>query len=87
MSHRHANGAVSEDTGPLCRNLTVLNVTDNILEAYKAFIASKYFSRAILYRQNFGLDDRDTPGVAGIASRFRGSGVVYSPTHYPDSVS
>ena len=85
------SSAVGEDTEASFagQHLTVLNVTkDNILEAYKAVVASKYSSRAILYRQNFGLDDRDTPMcVAGIAMIDSvASGVIYTvePTK-PDS--
>ena len=85
------SSAVGEDTEASFagQHLTVLNVTkDNILQAYKAVVASKYSSRAILYRQNFGLDDRDTPMcVAGIAMIDSvASGVIYTvePTK-PDS--
>ncbi len=85
------SSAVGEDTEASFagQHLTVLNVTkDNLLQAYKAVVASKYSSRAILYRQNFGLDDRDTPMcVAGIAMIDSvASGVIYTvePTK-PDS--
>ena len=85
------SSAVGEDTEASFagQHLTVLNVTrENILEAYKAVVASKYSSRAILYRQNFGLDDRDTPMcVAGITMIDSvASGVMYTvdPTQ-PDS--
>ncbi len=85
------SSAVGEDTEASFagQHRTVLNVTrENILEAYKAVLASKYSSRAILYRLNFGLDDRETPMcVAGIAMiDSLASGVMYSvePTS-PDS--
>jgi len=85
------SSAVGEDTEASFagQHLTVLNVTrENLLEAYKAVLASKYSPRAILYRQNFGLDDRETPMcVAGIAMIDSvASGVMYSvdPTQ-PDS--
>jgi pyruvate,water dikinase len=85
------SSAVGEDTEASFagQHITVLNVTkDNILEAYKAVVASKYSSRAILYRQNFGLDDHDTPMcVAGITMIDSvASGVIYTvePTR-PDS--
>ena len=85
------SSAVGEDTEASFagQHLTVLNVTkENILQAYKAVVASKYSSRAILYRQNFGLDDRDTPMcVAGITMIDSvASGVIYTvePTR-PDS--
>ncbi len=85
------SSAVGEDTEASFagQHLTVLNVTkDNILEAYKAVVASKYSARAILYRQNFGLDDRETPMcVAGITMiDSQASGVMYTvePTR-PDS--
>jgi pyruvate,water dikinase len=60
---------------------TSLNVTrENILTAYKEVVASKYSSRAILYRLRYGLDDRDTPmGVAGVVMvDSRTSGVLYT---------
>jgi pyruvate, water dikinase len=85
------SSAVGEDTEASFagQHLTVLNVTkENILEAYKAVVASKYAARAILYRQNFGLDDRETPMcVAGITMiDSQASGVMYTvePTR-PDS--
>ncbi len=85
------SSAVGEDTEASFagQHLTVLNVTrENILEAYKAVLASKYSPRAILYRLNFGLDDRETPMcVAGIAMiDSQASGVMYTvePTN-PDS--
>ncbi len=85
------SSAVGEDTEASFagQHLTVLNVTqENILEAYKAVVASKYSPRAILYRLNFGLDDRETPMcVAGIAMLdSQASGVLYTvdPTR-PDS--
>jgi pyruvate,water dikinase len=85
------SSAVGEDTEASFagQHLTVLNVTqENILEAYKAVVASKYSPRAILYRLNFGLDDRETPMcVAGIAMLdSQVSGVLYTvdPTR-PDS--
>jgi pyruvate, water dikinase len=83
------SSAVGEDTEASFagQHLTVLNVNrENILEAYKAVVASKYSARAILYRQNFGLDDRDTPMcVAGITMIDSvASGVLYTvePTRH-----
>lgn len=61
--------------------LTVLNVDeDNILEAYKKVIASKYSSRAMYYRINYGLTDVETP-MAALGLKMvdaRASGVVYT---------
>jgi pyruvate,water dikinase len=60
---------------------TELNVTrDNLLEAYKAVLASKYSPRAISYRLRYGLEDRDTHMcVAGIVMiDSRASGVLYT---------
>lgn len=85
------SSAVGEDTEASFagQHLTVLNVTkEDLLDAYKAVVASKYSPRAILYRLNFGLDDRETPmcvaGIAMIDSQV--SGVMYTvdPT-YPGS--
>jgi len=61
--------------------VTALNVSrDELLEAYKEVVASKYAARAILYRLNFGLDDWDTPmGVAGLAMiDAQAAGVLYT---------
>lgn len=77
------SSAVGEDTEASFagQHLTVLNVTKkDLLEAYKAVLASKYSPRAILYRLNFGLNDRETPMcVAGITMiDSRASGVMYT---------
>lgn len=61
--------------------VTELNVTrENLLQAYKAVLASKYSPRAISYRLRFGLEDRDTHMcVAGIVMINSGSsGVLYT---------
>jgi pyruvate,water dikinase len=60
---------------------TVLNVTSTgLLEAYKAVLASKYSPRAISYRMQYGLDDRETPMcVVGLAMvEAQASGVLYT---------
>ncbi len=77
------SSAVGEDTEASFagQHLTVLNVTrEGLLAAYKAVLASKYSPRAILYRLNFGLNDRETPMcVAGIAMiDAKVSGVIYT---------
>jgi len=77
------SSAVGEDTEASFagQHRTELNVTgENILDAYKAVVASKYSPRAILYRLRYGLDDKDTPMcVAGIAMvDARASGVLYT---------
>ncbi|MBW2202125.1 MAG: PEP/pyruvate-binding domain-containing protein, partial [Deltaproteobacteria bacterium] len=60
---------------------TVLNVTeDGIMEAYKRVLASKYDTRAIYYRVNYGLSDVETP-MAVIALKMIDagtSGVMYT---------
>jgi len=77
------SSAVGEDSDASFAGqyLTRLNVTrEEVLEAYKEVVASKYSPRAILYRLRYGLDDRDTPMcVAGIAMiQSRASGVLYT---------
>jgi pyruvate, water dikinase len=77
------SSAVGEDTEASFAGqyITELNVTrENILDAYKAVLASKYSPRAIFYRLRYGLDDRDTPMcVAGIVMvDSRSSGVMYT---------
>ncbi len=60
---------------------TVLNVSrENILEAYKKVLASKYSARAVAYRRTYGLDDRETPMcVIGLAMvNPISSGVLYT---------
>ena len=60
---------------------SVLNVDeDNILDAYKKVIASKYSSWAMYYRISYGLTDVETP-MAVLALKMidaRASGVVYT---------
>jgi len=77
------SSAVGEDTEATFAGQydTVLNVTgDNILDAYKIVLASKYSARAIAYRLHYGLDDRETPmcvlGIVMVDSK--ASGVLYS---------
>ena len=61
--------------------LTVLNVTEeNILDAYKKVIASKYSPGALYYRINYGLSDIETP-MAVLALEMvdaTASGIVYT---------
>jgi pyruvate,water dikinase len=60
---------------------TVLNVDENnILDAYKKVIASKYSPRALYYRINYGLTDIETP-MAVLALKMidaRASGIIYT---------
>lgn len=77
------SSAVGEDTEPTFAGQyeTVLNVTrQNLFEAYKEVLASKYAPQAIVYRMQYGLDDRETPMcVAAVAMvDAQASGVVYS---------
>ncbi|MGD2029925.1 MAG: PEP/pyruvate-binding domain-containing protein [Desulfobacterales bacterium] len=61
--------------------LTVLNVKEeNILDAYKQVIASKYLPRALYYRINYGLSDIETP-MAVLALEMvdaKTSGIIYT---------
>lgn len=77
------SSAVGEDSEASFAGLydTRLNVAkDEILQAYKEVVASKYSARAILYRLRYGLDDQDTPMcVAGIVMvDSQASGVLYT---------
>jgi pyruvate,water dikinase len=77
------SSAVGEDTEASFAGqyATELNVTqDNLLEAYKLVVASKYSPRAISYRLRYGLEDRDTRMcVAGIVMiDSQSSGVLYT---------
>lgn len=60
---------------------TVLDVrTEDILEAYKTVLASKYAVRALTYRLHYGLDDGETPMAVLVLPMVdaRASGVMYS---------
>jgi pyruvate, water dikinase len=61
--------------------LTALNVKEeNILDAYKKVIASKYSPRALYYRINYGLSDIETP-MAVLALEMvdaMTSGIIYT---------
>ena len=77
------SSAVGEDTEATFAGQydTVLNVSgENIMDAYKTVLASKYSARAIAYRLHYGLDDRETPmcvlGIVMVDSK--ASGVLYS---------
>jgi pyruvate, water dikinase len=77
------SSAIGEDTEASFAGQysTELNVTrEELLEAYKKVLASKYSPRAILYRRRCGLEDRDTHMcVAGIVMiNSRASGVLYT---------
>ncbi|MBV5328710.1 MAG: hypothetical protein JZU65_13955 [Chlorobium sp.] len=77
------SSAVGEDTEASFAGqyITELNVTRaNLLDAYKAVVASKYSPRAILYRLQFGFADEDTPMcVAGVEMVDAvASGVLYT---------
>ncbi len=84
------SSAIGEDTEASFAGQysTVLNVTkENIIEAYKSVLASKYSARAISYRTLIGLDDRDTPmcvmGIVMVDSK--SSGVIYTGQSLPDN--
>jgi pyruvate, water dikinase len=77
------SSAIGEDTEASFAGQfsTVLNVRrENILEAYKTVLASKYSPRAIWYRWQRGLEDADMPmAVAGLVMvRPKASGVMYT---------
>ncbi len=77
------SSAIGEDTeaGFAGQFQTVLNVRrENILEAYKTVLASKYSARALLYLHQQGFVDQLTPmGVAGIGMiDAKTSGVLYT---------
>jgi pyruvate,water dikinase len=77
------SSAVSEDTQSSFAGqyTTVLNVgEDNIIDAYKTVIASKYSAEAIYYRINYGLADFETP-MAVLALEMinaKTSGIIYT---------
>jgi pyruvate,water dikinase len=77
------SSAVGEDTRSSFAGQykTVLNVNaDQIVKAYKTVIASKYTSRALYYRINYGLSDTETPMAVLVLEMIpaRSSGVVYT---------
>ena len=77
------SSAIGEDTeaGFAGQFQTVLNVShENILEAYKTVLASKYSTRALHYRHQQGFIDTLTPmAVAGIQMiDAKASGVLYT---------
>lgn len=77
------SSAIGEDTEASFAGQfqTVLNVNpENIPEAYKTVLASKYSRRALLYRYQHGFVDRLTPmGVAGVEMvDAKTSGVIYT---------
>ncbi|MBM3303407.1 MAG: PEP/pyruvate-binding domain-containing protein, partial [Deltaproteobacteria bacterium] len=77
------SSAVREDTEASFAGQyeTVLNVTpERLLDAYRRVLSSKYSPRAISYRMQYGLDDRETPmSVAGLAMVYaQASGVIYT---------
>ncbi len=77
------SSAVGEDTEASFAGqyTTVLNVgREDLLEAYKTVLASKYNDRAVFYRLQNGLEDEETPMcVFGLAMvNARASGVIYT---------
>ena len=77
------SSAVGEDTRSSFAGqyTTVLNVgQDDILDAYKTVIASKYSPEALYYRINYGLSDFETP-MAVLALEMinaKTSGIIYT---------
>ncbi len=77
------SSAVAEDsqTSFAGQYSTVLNVTaDNIIEAYKNVIASKFAPRAIYYRVNYGLSNAETPMAVMVLRMIeaKASGIIYT---------
>ena len=77
------SSAIGEDTEASFAGqyTTELNVTrENILQAYKTVLASKYSERAITYRRQYGLDDIETPMCAACIVMLdpKASGVLYT---------
>jgi pyruvate,water dikinase len=77
------SSAIGEDTEASFAGqyTTVLNVTrENLLEAYKTVLASKYSPRAVSYRMHYGIDDRETPMAAAFIAMVEpmSSGVLYT---------
>ncbi len=77
------SSSIGEDTDATFAGqyATMLNVTEeNIIDAYKTVIASKYSERSVYYRLQHGFDDKETPmcviGIAMIDSK--ASGVAYT---------
>jgi pyruvate,water dikinase len=67
---------------------SILNVKpDRVIDSYKAVIASKYSPRALTYRINYGLSDRDTPMAVLVLEMIDAgvSGVIY--TRDPEDTS
>ncbi len=77
------SSAIGEDTEASFAGqyISVLNVTkDSILDAYKTVLSSKYSTRAINYRLQYGLSEQETPmSVLAIAMvNSKASGVAYT---------
>ena len=78
------SSAIGEDAADASfagQYVSILNVTkDSILEAYKTVLASKYSTRAINYRLQYGLSEQETPmSVLAIAMvNSKASGVAYT---------
>ncbi|MBA4371426.1 MAG: pyruvate, phosphate dikinase [Thermodesulfovibrio sp.] len=77
------SSAVGEDTEATFAGQyeTVLNVTrEGLFNAYREVLASKYAPRAIAYRLQHGLEDRDAPMcvAAVVMVDARASGVIYT---------
>ena len=77
------SSAVAEDTQSSFAGQyrTVLNVRpENLLDAYRKVIASKYTASSIFYRVNYGLADFETPMAVLILEMIdaRASGVMYT---------
>ncbi len=81
------SSAIGEDTEASFAGqyISVLNVTkESILDAYKAVLSSKYSTRAINYRLQYGLSEQETPmsvlAIAMINSKASGVAYTVNPT-------
>jgi protein-tyrosine phosphatase len=77
------SSAMGEDTESSFAGqyLTVLNLPQNsVLNAYKKIIASKYSTRAMYYRINYGLSDLETPMAVLVVEMIdaQTSGIIYT---------
>lgn len=77
------SSAIGEDTEATFAGqyASVLNAgRENVIDAYKTVLASNYSAKAISYRLQYGLDDRETPMCALVLPmiKARASGVIYT---------
>ncbi|MCX7913926.1 MAG: PEP-utilizing enzyme [Thermodesulfovibrionales bacterium] len=98
VTHKNVNvavrsSAIGEDTEASFAGqyVSILNVTkDSLLDAYRTVLASKYSTRAINYRLQYGLTEQDTPMavlvIAMINSKASGVAYTINPTGEDSSI-